>query len=236
MWRPGRGLALPEQVVLADGETEVRVRTNARARRLTLRLARDGVATVTVPPGLSEPDLRAFLTRQSAWLREARERLPGPVPVIEGTCLPVDGVMRRVVRGRPTGLRDGQLVVGPTARTGPAVERFLKAHVRTGLLPEAERVAASMGTPIAAITLRDTRSRWGSCSSAGRLSFSWRIAMAPPDVQRYLAVHEAAHLAEMNHSPRFWALVARHMPDYQTPRRWLKRDGAELHRYRFDTA
>ncbi|MGR3434759.1 MAG: M48 family metallopeptidase, partial [Shimia sp.] len=81
--------------------------------------------------------------------------------------------------------------------------------------------------------LRDTRSRWGSCSAAGGLNYSWRLVMAPPEVLDYVAAHEVAHLAQMNHSPRFWAEVAGLMPGYEAPRGWLRRHGADLHRYRF---
>jgi predicted metal-dependent hydrolase len=91
-----------------------------------------------------------------------------------------------------------------------------------------------LGRRFSRLSLRDTRSRWGSCSSRGGLSYSWRLILAPPDVLDYVAAHEVAHLAEMNHSPAFWALVARLCPGYQAPRGWLRREGAGLHRYRFD--
>jgi hypothetical protein len=152
--------------------------------------------------------------------------------------LPVDGSPVEIARApRPrarTQVKGGRLLIGAEATAGPAVATFLKARARARLGALAEGHAQALGKPVRGIGIRDTRSRWGSCSSAGRLNFSWRIAMAPPEVQAYLAAHEAAHLVEMNHSARFWALVARLMPDYERPRSWLKREGRGLHRYRFE--
>jgi predicted metal-dependent hydrolase len=91
-----------------------------------------------------------------------------------------------------------------------------------------------LGRQAAAVSLRDARSRWGSCSAQGRLSFSWRLAMAPPEVLDYVAGHEAAHLVEMNHGPRYWEAVEKIMPDYRRHRAWLKREGRKLHGFRFE--
>ncbi|MEO0763396.1 MAG: YgjP-like metallopeptidase domain-containing protein, partial [Pseudomonadota bacterium] len=104
---------------------------------------------------------------------------------------------------------------------------------RERMAPAIERYAAEAGRRCTALSFRDTRSRWGSCSSAGRISLSWRLAMAPPVVQDYVAAHEVAHLVEMNHSPRYWAVLARLMPDYEIHRRWLRREGRALHAYDF---
>jgi predicted metal-dependent hydrolase len=93
-----------------------------------------------------------------------------------------------------------------------------------------------IGRPYSRITLRDTRSRWGSCTADGALMYSWRLAMAPPAVLDYVAAHEVAHLAQMNHSPAFWAVVARLVPGHAAPRRWLKLHGQTLHGPRFGSA
>ena len=91
-----------------------------------------------------------------------------------------------------------------------------------------------LGRKVARLTLRDTRSRWGSCSHEGALMYSWRLIMAPPSVLRYVAAHECAHLVEMNHSPAFWAVVSRLYPGWQRERAWLHAEGAQLHGYRFE--
>ena len=108
-----------------------------------------------------------------------------------------------------------------------------KGGARDRLAGACDDYAALLGKPYARITLRDTRSRWGSCTSDGRLMFSWRLIMTPPEVLDYVAAHEVAHLAQMNHSPAFWAEVTRIYGDYQAPRQWLRDHGGGLHRYRF---
>ncbi|RMD90830.1 MAG: M48 family peptidase, partial [Alphaproteobacteria bacterium] len=109
-------------------------------------------------------------------------------------------------------------------------------QAREALAAACDRHAARLGRRYGRLSLRDTRSRWGSCSAEGNLNFSWRLVMAPPEVLDYVAAHEVAHLAEMNHSPAFWALVERLFPAHEAPRRWLRENGASLHRYRFDAA
>ncbi len=228
---------LPAEIRLSDPPVAVRLRVLARARRFTLRPVAGGGAVLTLPEGVREAEARDFLARHAGWLREALGRQPEPIRVALGTPLPVDGraaeIAARPGRG-PARLEDGRLLVPAGAAAGPAARAFLKARARARIAPLAEAHAAALGRPIAAIAFRDTRSRWGSCSAAGRLAFSWRIAMAPPEVQAYLAAHEAAHLVEMNHAPAFWQVVARLMPDHAAPKAWLRREGRALHRYRFD--
>ncbi len=119
-------------------------------------------------------------------------------------------------------------------RAAPArLRAWLRTRARERLADASDRHAARLGMPYRRLTLRDTRSRWGSCSAQGGLMYSWRLVMAPGDVLDYVAAHEVAHLAEMNHSPAFWNTVARLKPGYETPRRWLRENGAALHRYRF---
>lgn len=111
---------------------------------------------------------------------------------------------------------------------------FLKTQARARLVAASDMYAARLGQPYRRITLRDTRSRWGSCSSQGALMYSWRLILAPPRVLHYVAAHEVAHLSEMNHSPAFWAVVAQLFGPCDAERRWLRQEGAALHRIRFD--
>jgi predicted metal-dependent hydrolase len=113
------------------------------------------------------------------------------------------------------------------------VAAFLRALARDRLAAASDRHAARLGRGFGRLTLRDTRSRWGSCSSAGDLMFSWRLVMAPPEVLDYVAAHEVAHLAHMHHGPAFWAEVRRLYGDHRAARGWLRREGAALHRFRF---
>ncbi|MEO1346883.1 MAG: SprT family zinc-dependent metalloprotease, partial [Pseudomonadota bacterium] len=136
--------------------------------------------------------------------------------------------------GRSVRLEGAMLLVpGPQDAMGRRVAGYLKARARDVLAGASDHYAARLGRPYTGLSLRDTRSRWGSCSSSGRLMYSWRLVMAPEDVSTYVAAHEVAHLAEMNHSPAFWSIVADLCPDYETQRLWLRHEGTSLHRYRF---
>ena len=150
--------------------------------------------------------------------------------------MPVEGRLARVlaVPGR-RGALAGDIIEVPEHASAPGtyVEGLLKAHARDRLAQATERYARQVDRPFSRITLRDTRSRWGSCSAAGSLMYSWRLIMAPPDVLDYVAAHEVAHLREMNHSARFWGLVKKVCPEYNRHRDWLRSEGAGLHRYRF---
>ncbi len=230
-------------VNLDDPDISVRLRVRAQARRFPLRLEPSGEgAVLTLPPGAPISQARMFLMRQSDWLARALARHPGRIVVGDGTRLPVAGdeVEIAVVDGprRAPRLEDGRLV-GPgshadDSQVGPRIAAWLKARARDALVPAARRYAGMLGREAVAVSLRDTRSRWGSCSAAGRLSFSWRLAMAPPEVLDYVAGHEAAHLVEMSHGPSYWEVVERILPDYRRHRAWLKREGRRLHRFRFE--
>ena len=125
------------------------------------------------------------------------------------------------------------ILSGTVILVGKRSGRPIRAVPPDRLAAASDHYAALLGRRHTRLTLRDTRSRWGSCSAKGALGYSWRLILAPPDVLNYVAAHEVAHLAQMNHSPAFWAEVARLMPDYETPRAWLRREGGALHRYRF---
>lgn len=231
---------MAEVIRLDHPETTVAVRRSARARRLTLTVPHDGgPPRVTAPPSTPLADIRMFLMRQEDWLAEAMTRAPKAAVVAPGGEIPVAGRVLRIVHRsgvrRPPFVEGDLLVVegGGPAATAKRIEVWLKERARTALTPIAEDCAEAVGGRLGRITMRDTKGRWGSCSAAGNLNFSWRLAMAPPAVLDYVAAHEAAHLIEMNHGPRFWALVERLRPDWREQRAWLKRDGGTLHRYRF---
>ena len=153
-----------------------------------------------------------------------------------GSEIPVEGEMVRLVagKGRSPVLASGELQVpGDEARAGVRVAAYLKHRARERLALASDAYAQRIGRHYRSLTLRDTRSRWGSCTAEAGLMYSWRLIMAPPLVLDYVAAHEVAHLIEMNHSQRFWAIVADLMPEYAQPRRWLKAEGHALHSYRF---
>jgi len=121
-------------------------------------------------------------------------------------------------------------------RQGPSVVALLKTQARVALRHAIARYAQAIEKTPGKLTLRDTRSRWGSCNTQGDLMFSWRLAMAPPDVLNYVAAHEVAHLAHMDHSPRFWDCVAQIYPEYQTQKAWLRAHGPSLLAWSFETS
>lgn len=217
------------------------LRESARATRMTLKVdpGRD-LIQVVIPVGVSERDARSFIGRHLVWLRARMAALPPPLPFTDGAVIPVRGIDHTVrwvadLRG-PTRIEDGAILVGGLPdHTARRVRDFLVNEAKREIGARARVKAALIGARIAAITLRDTKSRWGSCSSTGRLSFSWRLILAPDSVLDYVVGHEVAHLQEMNHSPQFWALCARLTaelnPDVDTPRGWLKANGARLLRY-----
>ncbi len=216
---------------------DVTLRRSARARRFSLRVSRlDGKVTLSLPLRAREADAMDFLRDQEGWLRNTLGRMPQIAGVELGGVLPFEGVPLTIVagQGRSVAVECGQLLVPGLAAQVPArIASFLKVRARDRLASASDHYARLLGRPYSSLTLRDTRSRWGSCTSAGGLMYSWRLIMAPPAVLDYVAAHEVAHLAEMNHSDAFWAQVTRLYPGYQTPRRWLKTQGQALHGYRF---
>jgi len=205
---------------------------------LSLRVSRlDGRVTLTLPPRAPEREAIAFLRDREGWLRghlagigaDQRPAIGGHLPFL-GTDMPImAGPVRRLT------LRDGALIVPdePDQRTATRLQTFVKSQARDHLAQASDHYAAQLGRSYKSLTLRDTRSRWGSCSSSGALMYSWRLVMAPQAVLNYVAAHEVAHLAEMNHSPAFWAVVERLFPTHADCRRWLRTHGETLHRVRF---
>ncbi len=217
---------------------EIALRRSDRARRVSLRVGRkDGAVVLTLPRRMREAEALAFLAVQEGWLRATLARLPPvPPPVAPGSVLPVEGVRLTVVpgAGRAVRIEGATLVVpGDPAQAGVRVQAFLKTLARARLVAACDRHAAVLGRGYSRLTLRDPSSRWGSCTTAGALMFGWRLILAPPSVLDYVAAHEVAHLAEMNHSAAFWAVVARLCPGWQAQRAWLKAEGAALQALRF---
>ncbi len=226
----GRDLVIGNPPIVVD------LRRSARARRLSLRVSRlDGKVTLTMPPRAPEQQALAFLQEREAWLRgHLADITPAAVVRVGGQVL-YRGAELQVVAGpgRRIVADDATLSV-PVGAGGAAVRAFLRARARDALVAATDRYAAQIGRSYTRISLRDTRSRWGSCSTSGTVMYSWRLIMAPPVVLDYVAAHEVAHLAEMNHSQRFWDIVADLMPDYARHRLWLRENGDRLHSLRFD--
>jgi predicted metal-dependent hydrolase len=233
----------PQAIEVAhDGATyQVALRRHAQARRYTLRIqAANRAIVLTMPTRGSLREAKAFAQRNGAWIAARLKRLPQAIPFADGVGVPLRGVMHRVAyRPRARGTvwtedsDNGALlcVAGDAAHVTRRVRDFLKREAKRDLEAASRRYAAALGVAIKRVTVRDQTSRWGSCTAGGVLSYSWRLVLAPPFVLDYLAAHEVAHLVEMNHSPRFWRIVARVCPDWERAKGWLNTYGNALHRY-----
>lgn len=208
---------------------------------MTLRVSSTtGEVSLTLPSRTDLASARTFLDAHAGWITARLARVPERVPFEPSAVLPFRGEPHRVVQGsssraatRATQEGGGNVITvsGDAAGIPGRVRRFLQAEAKGDLGLAVDRYTGILGIDARRVTLRDTRSRWGSCSSTGALSFSWRLILAPPEVLDYLAAHEVAHLKELNHSHRFWSLLRDMCPGTNTAEIWLKRHGNGLHRY-----
>ena len=228
----------------------VRERTSIRARRIRVDVRPNGEVVLTVPRRVPREVAWRFLEQSRAWIERTRARLAQTAPR-PAAPLRWDGSDRVPLRGESVAVRveathgrrasgsidDGVICLKvPTRHLGqPArLRRLLLQTLRAEAQADARRLldeeAARLGLRYSGLYLRDPRSRWGSCGPDGRIMLSLRLVMAPPDVFRYVVVHELCHLRWRGHGPRFWGLVERQLPDYGKPYRWLREHGAGLHR------
>jgi predicted metal-dependent hydrolase len=228
-------------------------------------------AILTLPNRGRVEDANAFLARHADWLRKQLERLPEPVPFVDGAVLPLRGELHRIRFAGPQrhsrvvwsdqsaenapaaasplgGLSDWRSlsclradaripnlhVSGDKEHAPRRFHDWLRTEVRKDIAASVENHAKTLSCNPKRITIRDQATRWGSCSTSGTLSFSWRLIFAPPFVLDYVAAHEVAHLREMNHGPRFWRLLRDAVPGMLKARGWLKTYGADLHRFGSD--
>jgi predicted metal-dependent hydrolase len=223
-----------------DGPITVRLIVNPRARRIAVRIDPTKREAVAVAPSSRQANkAAAFAAERAVWIAHQLAQLPEAAPFAPGATLPIRGVEYRLKRvdGRaPATLETGpvpRLIVGaPDADIfAMRVKRFLMAEAKADFARRVAAHAAILRVSPTGLQIKDTRSRWGSCTADGILAFSWRVILAPPYVLDYLAAHEVAHLVEMNHSTKFWSLVRKCCPDYVQGRNWLRNSGQTLHAY-----
>jgi len=233
----------PQLIEIAfDGEIHpVELRRHAQARRYTLRVqAATRTVVLTMPMRGSVREAKAFAQRNGGWIAARLKRLPHAIALADGLELPLRGVPHRIVHhpgARGTvWVETGEglpliCVAGDGAHLARRVRDYLKREAKRELDAASRHYAGALGVTLKRVAIRDQTSRWGSCTSAGVLSYSWRLILAPPQVLDYLAAHEVAHLVEMNHSQAFWRVVAGICPDWQRAKGWLDANGNALHRY-----
>lgn len=200
-------------------------------------MPRDGAVILVLPTRASLKSGQQFVTEQVEWIMARQEERPESQPWQDGAVLPLYGAPH-IIRHRPAGRggvwveQDEIHVTGRSEHLPRRLRDWLKRRAREEFGNTARDMAASIGVQVRRVTVRDTQSRWGSCSAHGNLSFSWRLLLAPPAIGRYLVAHEVAHLRHMDHSDSFWSLCAELLgseQDLRTARAWLRRHGAALH-------
>src|SRR5262245_19599251 len=225
-------------IAKSGASVPVRVHIDKRASRVSVRIdphAREAVATAPAPRHALEAI--SFASERVDWIAERLGALPPPVRFQPEAYIPLRGVIHRLKRadtGRAVRLdASGDvptlMVPGPREAFGDRTRAFFRTMARNDFSDRVAAHAATLKVHPRSIAIKDMRSRWGSCSSDGRLNFSWRLVCAPPFALDYVAAHEVAHLREMNHSNRFWKQVERAMPDWQPAREWLQERGSALH-------
>jgi predicted metal-dependent hydrolase len=208
------------------------VRRSTRARRVRVNVHVHTGVEVVLPARAPERaaaaavhELRPWIERRLEELRDVRERIAaraGTVPYLGATLELVPQP------GRTRAHRTGERLLVPDGDARPALERFYRRAARAEIAPRLDAACARAGSSYSGLSIRAQRTRWGSCSADGRMSFNWRLLLAPEQVLEYVVWHEVCHLQVLDHSPRFWALVERYLPGYREEREWLRRNGGML--------
>lgn len=225
-------------IAKSGASVPVRVHIDKRASRVSVRIdphAREAVATA--PARRHAPEAISFASERVEWIAERLGALPAPVTFEPGAYIPLRGVIHRLkqadtgrtVRLDPSGDAPALLVPGSREAFEDKTRAFFRTMARSDFSERVAAHAATLKVHPRSIAIKDMRSRWGSCSSDGRLNFSWRLVCAPPFALDYVAAHEVAHMREMNHSQRFWRQVERCMPGWAEARQWLQERGSTLH-------
>ena len=214
---------------MGAGHIPIAMVRHPRARRYLLRLRPDGTARVTIPRGGSVAEAHRFIERNIPWLEQQLQRLAArpkhPVPWRPGSEIFFRGELVKIEVGEDGLIRLGGetvKVTDPDSDLRAAIERHLWQLAVKELPPVVIEHAARFQAPVKRITVRNQRSRWGSCSRRGTISLNWRLVQTPVFVRDYIVIHELAHLVEMNHSERFWQQVKNWCPDYRVAESWLK--------------
>jgi hypothetical protein len=223
---------MPMPATDAAAQIPYTVRRSSRARRVRVSVHAHTGVEVVLPARAPERAAAAAVSELRPWIEgrldEAREALAS-IAARAGTVPYLGSALELVPQeGRSRVHRDGQRLLVPAGDARPALERYYRRAARREIAPRLDRAAAQAGLTYDGLTIRGQRTRWASCSTSGRMSFNWRLLLAPERVLEYVVWHEVCHLEILDHSPRFWRLVARRWPSYREERDWLGRHGATL--------
>ena len=208
------------------------VRRSARAQRVRVNVHAHTGVEVVLPSRAPDRAAATAIRELRPWierrLAEAQDVLT-QIAERRGTVPYLGSDLRLVPQaGRQRVHREGGHLLVPDGDPRQALERFYRRAARAEIARRLDRATERSGTTYSGLTIRAQRTRWASCSAGGRMSFNWRLLLAPERVLEYVVWHEVCHLQVLDHSPRFWALVERHWPDYREDRAWLSRNGAML--------
>jgi predicted metal-dependent hydrolase len=217
---------------MAADPLDYSIRRSPRARRVRVAVDPQRGVEVVLPQRAPLREAERAVVELRPWIdRRLREAQAARDAVAaRGGTVPYLGTDLRLVPqpGRTRVHRRGDELLVPAGDASEALERWYRRMAREEIAPRLDDAVAALGTRYTALTIRNQKTRWGSCSSTGAMSFNWRLLLAPEEVLDYVVWHEACHLLMMDHSPRFWALVERHVPGYRAPKRWLRRHGGTL--------
>lgn len=230
---PTPGRTRPASLRVGECEVALEFVRHARARRFILRLRPDGVARVTVPRGGSIAAAFDFARRHGDWIEQqlAKPRSAAGGDWAEGTEIMFRGELHALRVGPVDGVihfADQQIQLGGKSELRAGIERHLQKLAARELPARTHELALQHGVSILSVTVRNQRTRWGSCSARGTISLNWRLIQVPPFVRDYILLHELMHRRELNHSARFWAHVAAVCPAWREAERWLRRQGRQL--------
>jgi len=226
---------VPGVFVCGGQEIPLKNKPSVRAKRLSLRVsAKEGAFVLTVPPRATSSQIKAFLKQCTPWVEKQLKHMHAPLEVAPGQEIALGDMTFMCVidplRRKPALCTITQTLRLPPKTTQKDLHAVFKKRAQTVLSAYALRAAKAFGAEIEKITIKDTKSRWGSCSATKNIALSWRLILTPSDVAEYVCIHEAAHLLHMNHSKDFWRAVAKLSPHYKAHRHWLKTHGARLMR------
>ena len=218
---------------------QIQLKKLKRARRLTLRICHiTGEVKITTPLNIKMSSLKGFIDKNAPWILAQRKTIQSPIKIDAGTSIPMFGVEKQILVDH--NCHDNYKISNQSLIL-PQTHLNVKKQIKSTLLQIAEdyfvetcnKYSQKLNTSFAQLSIRDPKSRWGSCSSQKRLMFSWRLIMAPNSVSSYVAAHEVAHLLHLNHSCDFWSIVELISPDYPAQRNWLRKNGRSLHKFIF---
>jgi hypothetical protein len=211
-------------------------KTHPRSRSIKIKVEANGQVVVVTPKRTPQHAIEAFVSQNQIWIQRTLTKIELKKPAVSDDQLSIFGktYQKKVDPTLPVGvhIRDLTCLISPAdsltidqAKITKQLERFLRNTAEKYIVPRTHRIGQMMGIEFGKITLRQQKTRWGSCSSQGNLNFNWRLVHYTPAIIDYVIIHELAHRAHMDHSSRFWQLVSRYDPDYRQHRGWLKRHG-----------